>query len=355
MKIKTIDAYTVKMQLAEPYTIANKTFDHAINIFLEIYTDSGPVGYGVAAPEPSVTGETPEYVLEAVDLVIAPAMLNQDPFRPVAILEKLKKNLSESPAALAMVDMALYDILGKKAGLPLFQLLGGYRTRIKTSITIGILPLPETLEKAKAYAKQGFKALKLKGGRDVDEDAEKILRIRELVGAGIDLRFDANQGYTETEALNFIRMIEPAKISILEQPTHRNERALLGKLSRKAPFAMAIMADESLVNLRDAFRLVRDGLVDMVNVKLMKAGGIYEAMQINAVAKAAGVEVMVGCMDEAALGIAAGLHFALARPNVIYADLDGHLDLLDDPTVGSVILKNGYLYPSPGSGLGYKP
>ena len=353
MKIKNIDAYAVRMPLVEPYTIAQKTFDRATNVFLEIDTDSWPVGYGVAAPESSITGETPKDVLAAVDTIIAPALLGRDPLRPVAILEKLKKDLSASPATLAMVDMALFDILGKQAGMPLFRLLGGYRTRIKTSITIGILPLEETLEKADAYVKQGFKALKLKGGRNTEEDAEKILQIRERVGVGIELRFDANQGYTETKALTFVRMVGPAKITILEQPTHRSKRALLGKLSRQAD--MAIMADESLINLRDAFRLVRDDLVDMVNVKLMKAGGINEALQINAVARAAGVEVMVGCMDEAALGIAAGLHFALARPNVMYADLDGHLDLLNDPTKGCVILKNGYLYPNHGPGLGYEP
>ena len=350
MKITRTHAWPVQMEMAVPYTIAYESVNTAVNVFLKIETDVGITGYGCSAPDTAITHETGQTVLAAYGNVIAPLLAGTDPLRTALILEKLKRHLKKQPAAMAMVDMALYDILAKKADLPLYLLLGGFRKHIRTSITIGIEPLDGTIRKAAEFVAQGFSAIKLKGGLNVAEDVEKIIKLRETLGRHVELRFDANQGYTEAEALSFVELTRPAKIEILEQPTPRDQHDVLKRVSAGVP--IPVMADESLMSLKDAFRLARRNLVDMVNIKLMKTGGIFEALKINAVASAAGLEAMVGCMDESALAISAGLHFALARPNVAYADLDGHLDLADDPSAGAVILKKGVLYPNGRPGLG---
>ncbi len=351
MKITCVEAWPFHSRLDEAYTISYETIDSTTNILLRLETNRGIVGYGCAAPDKHITGETLERVLRSFDDIVRPSIKGSDPLRPTLLLERLKPDLRSQPSVLAAVDMGLFDILGKVGNLPLWKLLGGFRNHMRTSVTIGILPLHETVQRAREWVARGFRSLKLKGGIDVESDIERVLKVREVVGAKIELRFDANQGFSVEETLKFVERSRKARLELIEQPTPRNEPDLMRRVT--GGVAIPVMADESLMTLRDAFRIARRELADMVNVKLMKVGGISEALQINAVARAAGLEVMVGCMDELALSIAAGLHFALARPNVIYADLDGHLGLLEDPTTGAVILRHGTLYPTTKPGLGF--
>jgi len=353
MRVTRVVAWPVEMRLEEPYTIAYETVERVTVVFCRIETNRRLVGYGCAAPDEQVTGETAQTALAAFTDVVDPLLRARDALRITRRNEQVREPLVKSPSVRAAVDMALFDLLGKAASLPLWKLLGGYRDRIRTSITIGILPAAETLERARHWKAQGFTCLKLKGGKDVEGDIERVLKVREALGPGAELRFDANQGFTVEQCQRFVAGSRRARLEIIEQPTPKGELDQLGRATQSVP--LPIMADESLMTLRDAFRLARRDLADMINVKLMKVGGIEEASQIDAVSRSAGLEVMVGCMDESALSISAGLAFALARPNVHYADLDGHVGLSGDPAAGCVTLEKGTLFPSEQPGLGWVP
>jgi L-Ala-D/L-Glu epimerase len=350
MKIKSIEYFRLDMPLAVPYTIAYETVSKTTNIILKIETDKGITGWGCAAPDIEVTGETAEDVIKNIETFVVPLLKNQLPFQIAKVVHVLKQQAKGASSTLAMVDIALHDLLARKAKLPLYQVLGGYKNSIPTSITIGILPLEETLKQAKDFLQQGFSIIKLKGGLDLNEDIEKVLKFREKLGNNFNLRFDANQGYTANQAIEFIDKTKSAVIEILEQPSCQTKEHVMGEVTQNV--SVPVMADESIKTLNDAFRLASNNLIDMVNIKIMKVGGILESQHINSVAKAAGMEVMIGCIDECALGISAGLHFALSRPNIEYADLDGHLDLLNDPFLNLFHLKNGILFPSDSPGLG---
>lgn len=352
MKIKKIEAWKQEIQLEEPYAVAYGWFEAADNVFIRIETDSGLTGFGCASPDVEVSGETGETVLRAFNDVVLPLLKGEDPLRTAFWYEKLNKSLREQPSARALVDMALYDLLAKQAGVPLYKLLGGYRDSIYTSITIGIMPVKETVEKALAFVKKGFRAIKIKGGSDVDMDIEKVLKVREAVGDDIQLRYDANQGYTVEEARKFFEGAHLSKIKFMEQPAPRGNPETWRELVTCVHWPL--MADESIMDVRDMSWFIKQGIVVMMNVKLMKCGGISDALIMDGVAQAEDIVLMIGCMDEAALGISAGLHLALARPSIKYADLDGHFDLKNDPTAGAVIFKDGKLYPSPEPGLGIK-
>ena len=282
MEINKIQCLVKTLRLREPYSTSYESVERFDNIFMNISTIDGYHGWGVAAPVKSITGESSQDVQDSFNNTIEPFLKGEDVFRYAFILEFLKKELPGKPAALAMVDMALHDILSQKTGIPLYKLLGSFRTSIPTSITIGIMPINTSLAYAKSHVKRGFKILKIKGGKNVSEDIEKINKIRETVGKQIKLRFDANQGYSVEDSLKFIKDTKDAGIELLEQPTPKVQLDQLAQVTRKA--SVPVMADESLLSLKDAFRRLCDVMgVDpprrMVGRWAMYAAGVIKSLQ----------------------------------------------------------------------------
>jgi L-alanine-DL-glutamate epimerase-like enolase superfamily enzyme len=351
MRITRIEAWSVELKLTEPYTIAYETVESTTNVFVRLHTDGKHVGHGCAAPDPHITGETPAEVLEAMSDTAPAALVGFDPVHLVQVILRLRDVVGARRSAVAALDMAVHDLHAQVLGVPLSRLLGAAgRPCMRTSVTIGILDEAATVEAARRWVGAGFCALKLKGGLDVESDITRVWKVREVVGRDIELSFDANQGYSPAQAVAWVKGCAGAGLAYLEQPTQKQSPALLGEVQQQSP--IPVMADESVATLDDAEALAPRGWAQLINVKLQKVGGLGAAREIDEVGARHGVGLMVGCLDECALSVAAGLHFALARPNVRFADLDSHLTIDGDPTAEAVTVRDGLLYPADGPGLG---
>lgn len=343
IRILGAEAIPIAFRLTEGYRIAGHTYTSADNIIVKVDTSDGRTGFGCAAPAAEVTGETAAAALSALQDRLVPLLRESDAADPAGFAGRARDAAPGAPAARAAAEMALYDLAGRRARVPLARLLGMRRDRLPTSITLGIDDEAATLERARRFRDQGFRILKVKVGEDWEQDLKTLRALRQALGPAIILRADGNQGYGLEQARRFLAALRPGEIELLEQPTPADD--LEGMRSLADEFDTPIMADESVHDARDATRLVEARAADLVNIKLMKSGGIGEAMEIGRRTGSAGLGAMIGCMDESRIGIAAALHFALAAPNVERADLDGHLDLADDVARGGVRIEAGDILP----------
>jgi L-alanine-DL-glutamate epimerase-like enolase superfamily enzyme len=264
-------------------------------------------------------------------------------------LGEMGRLVKGSSAAMCAFDLAFHDLLSIVAGMPLYRLLGGYRNRIQTSVTIPLTPVQECVEIARDRARRGFRMLKIKGGLDAEEDVRRVHAIHRALPDHI-LRLDADGGYTVREALDVARALKD-ELEMLEQPTSAVDLAGLRQVTELSP--VPILADQSMTGPASALELAAGKIVNGMSVKLATCGGLRCARQIDAIARAAHIATMVGCTIEPAMLIAAGLSLALSSPNVRYGDLDGYFDLLDDPSKPGFRLEDGWLIAADVPGLGY--
>jgi L-alanine-DL-glutamate epimerase-like enolase superfamily enzyme len=333
-------------KLSSPSVVAYESTEIALNVSVSIELENGLVGWGNAAPDEHVTGETAEGVERTLDESFRSFLIGLDALRIGFIWSKLKEIAPQQPAAIAAIDIALYDLLGKEANLPLYRLLGYARNEIETSVTLSIAETAPSISRARGFQARGFRALKIKCGLNADDDIERVRAIRAAVGTEMRISLDANQGYDVNQTLRVVNALSDCKVAFIEQPIAANDLDGLRDLCSRSP--IPVMADESVLTVQD----VLNTPASLVNLKLMKTGGITGVLRANAVAESRGIPVMIGCMDESMISMSAAAHLALALDNITYADLDGHLDIINDVARDGLIIRNGMVGVSERAGLG---
>ncbi len=350
MRINAIKILPLTIPRLKEFKVAYATRTVYQGFLLQLTTDSGLTGLGEAAPNFEVCGETLDGTAAAL-AAMAPLAAGCDPLERERILALLEPWRHAHAAALAAYDIALWDLAGKAAGLPVRTLLGGCRLGIPNAMTIGIMPLDQTVAEARSILASGrYAELKLKLGLDPELDVARVLAVRAVVGPDFPLHVDANQGYDRLGALRVLAALEPARIDFAEQPVPAEDIEALKWVSERSP--IPVMADEAVHTPEDALALARAQACPMLNIKLQKVGGISRALDVLAIARAAGLRCLVGCMTESLVGISAGAHLALGSAAVSHVDLDGHVDLAFNPASGGVRIEGDQLSVSSAPGLG---
>lgn len=354
MRITGTDIWKLSIPM-HPFTIATGTMHYAQNVFIRVHTDAGMYGVGECSAFPMIAGETQQTCFDmARDF--AAIWKDKDATAIDQRLQELDDYAAFNTTIKSAFDMALYDLAAKAARQSLHQWLApaneqAATKKMETDLTIGINTPEQMAAAAKDFIARGVRIIKIKLGKQPEEDIERVRLIREAVGAGIQLRIDANQGWTFDEASFALQEMARYDIQFCEQPMRYWEDERLPALHRLSP--VPIMADESVFDAHDALRLIRANACDYVNIKFAKSGGIREAIKINAVCEQNGIPCMMGGMLESRVALTAFAHFAAAHNNVVFYDMDtcmlGHKA---DPVKGGVRY-NGFFVELPAAnGIG---
>ncbi|MBT8347304.1 MAG: dipeptide epimerase [Desulfofustis sp.] len=351
MKIRRITTEPISIPLKQVFRTALRTVTTLENILVNVETDSEYTGYGSAAPTAVITGETAGSIADAVAHIGA-AIEGMDLAGHELVFQRLNRCLVGNNSAKAAVDMALYDLLAKSLGIPLYRLLGGNIQPLETDITISLDTIDRMVEDSRARLAEGFTILKIKVGNNPELDIERLEQIYRSVGSEVSMRIDANQGWQPKEAVYVGREIarRGIPVELMEQPVAARRYRDLAYVKKRV--LLPVYADESVFSGAEALELIRIGAVDGINIKLMKCGGIYNARKIAAIAEAAGIPCMIGSMMECQVSVTAAAHLAAATSTISIMDLDAPLFCSSNPAAGGISYRGSEIVLPDEPGLG---
>jgi L-alanine-DL-glutamate epimerase-like enolase superfamily enzyme len=330
VKIVRVEPIPILVPLKPGLTTKTAHGEHVDSpyVLVRVHTDEGLIGLGEATVAPRWSGETQAGCVAAIEKLIAPELLGQDPRRITALQLKMDRCMKLNPFTKAAVEMALWDIAGKAAGLPVYQLLGGkLRDTLPIKMVVGAFDVPQAVKLAERFLAWGVKCLKVKTGLDPAGDLARVKAVREVAGPDIPIGIDSNCGWDVPTARRMLRELRPHGILFAEQPVPPDDPEALAEVRRDTD--IPIMADESVFTPADAWLVAHHRAADILSIYPGKHGGIAATLEIAHLARAAGLTCAIGSNLELGIGTAAMLHAAAADPaidSVKYpADLIGPL------------------------------
>ena len=340
MKITRIEPIPVRVPLKQGMTTKTAHGEHVDSpyVIVRIHTSEGLVGLGEATVAPRWSGETSAGCVAAIEHLLTPELIGEDPRNITVLRRKMDRCLKRNPFTKAAIEMALWDLAGKSAGLPVHQLLGGkVRDTIRIKMVVGAFELSRAVRLAEQFLSWGVKCLKVKTGLDPAGDLARVRGIREVAGPDIPIGIDSNCGWDTATARGMLEELRPFNLLFAEQPVPADDPEALAEVRRGS--TVPLMADESVFTLGDAWMLARCRAVDILSIYPGKHGGIAATLEIAHVARAAGLVCSIGSNLELGIGTAAMLHVAAVEPVIdsdqYPADLIGPLyhdaDLLTRP------------------------
>ena len=354
MKITQIRLGKLSVPLRTPFKTALRTVDRVEDIVVELHTDTGAVGYGEAPPTGPITGDTTGGIVGGILELIAPALLGQEVDDFEAVTALVQKAGVHNTSAKAAVDMALWDLYGQLHQIPVHKLLGGARRTLVTDLTISVNPPEQMARDAREAVARGYDCLKVKVGADPTLDTARLAAVRKAVGRDVCIRIDANQAWTPRQAVRILNEMQDKglELELVEQPVPAGDLEGLAYVTRHS--WVPVMADESVFSPADALRIFQSRAADYINIKLMKCGGLTNALRIASAAEVYGVECMIGCMLEAKIAVNAAAELACARSIITRVDLDGPVLCSVDPVEGGAQFDERNITVSDAPGMGIR-
>ena len=354
MKITGVRLGKISVPLRVPFKTALRSVSSVEDVIVEVYTDTGEVGYGEAPPTGAITGDTTGAILGALQDHIIKTVVGRDVDEFEDLMQALNKCIVGNTSAKAAMDMALWDLYGQLYRIPVYKLMGGSRKEIITDITISVNDPEEMARDAVDAVRRGYDTLKIKVGAHPELDVARLTAVRQAIGNDTRIRIDANQGWEPKQAVRLLNQMQEKGLDIdfVEQPGKAHDMDGLKYVTERS--YVPVLADESVFSPEDAVRIMQTGAADLVNIKLMKCGGLYNALKIVSAAEVYGVECMIGCMLEAKISVNAAVHLACAKKIITKIDLDGPVLCSEDPILGGAVFDEQRITVSDEPGLGIR-